>query len=78
MTAFSLSRRALLGSLVLPALAKAAAPGDAIRKLVIFSAAQASDPQEYQAAQLIAQAWRGLGLEIEVRGMPRPQLADLV
>ncbi len=78
MTAFSLSRRALLGSLVLPALAEAAAPGDAIRKLVIFSAAQASDPQEYQAAQLIAQAWRGLGLEIEVRGMPRPQLADLV
>jgi peptide/nickel transport system substrate-binding protein len=82
MHAFTLSRRALLASaastaLVAPALA-AGDPGDPIRKLVIFSAAQASDPEEYQAAQLLAQAWRQLGLDIEVRGMPRPQLADLV
>ena len=86
-----LSRRSLLGrglvgtallgtvsaaALVGPALAQAA--GDPIRKLVIVSAAQASDPQEFQAAQLLAAAWRGLGLEIEVRGLPRPQLSDLV
>src|SRR5262249_7117129 len=77
-----LSRRSLLASVaastfIRPAFA-AGAPGDAIRKLVIVSAAQASDPQEFQAAQLLAQAWRQLGLDIEVRGMPRPQLADLV
>ncbi len=58
--------------------AVAADPGDQIRKLVIVSAAQASDPQEFQAAQLLAQAWRQLGLDIEVKGMPRPQLSDLV
>ena len=77
-----LSRRSLLASAAASALAApvfaAGAPGDAIRKLVIVSAAQASDPQEFQAAQLLAQAWRQLGLDIEVRGMPRPQLADLV
>lgn len=78
------TRRALLlattaagvsAALPWPALA---APGDRIRKLVIVSAAQASDPQEFQAAQLVAAAWRQLGLEIEVRGLPRPQLSALV
>jgi peptide/nickel transport system substrate-binding protein len=77
----TLSRRTLLASVCLTVLrvpAVAADPGDQIRKLVIVSAAQASDPQEFQAAQLLAQAWRQLGLDIEVKGMPRPQLADLV
>ena len=48
--------------------------GDRIRKIVLATAAQAADPQEFQAAQLIAQEWRKLGLEVEVRGMPRPQV----
>jgi len=77
----TLSRRTLLASVCLTVLrvpAVAADPGDQIRKLVIVSAAQASDPQEFQAAQLLAQAWRQLGLDIEVKGMPRPQLSDLV
>jgi len=77
----TLSRRTLLASVCLAVLrvpAVAANPGDQIRKLVIVSAAQASDPQEFQAAQLLAQAWRQLGLDIEVKGMPRPQLSDLV
>jgi peptide/nickel transport system substrate-binding protein len=52
--------------------------GDPIRKIVLVTAAQASDPQEFQAAQLAAQAWRQLGLDVEVRGLPRPQLSDLV
>jgi peptide/nickel transport system substrate-binding protein len=82
MRSFALSRRSLLASVaatavVAPAFAAGGA-GDPIRKLAIYAAAQASDPQEYQAAQLLAQAWRQLGLDIEVRGMPRPQLADLV
>jgi peptide/nickel transport system substrate-binding protein len=77
----TLSRRTLLASVCLAVLrvpAVAAEPGDQIRKLVIVSAAQASDPQEFQAAQLLAQAWRQLGLDIEVKAMPRPQLSDLV
>ena len=56
----------------------AQAAGDKIRKIVVISAAQASDPQEFQAAQLIAQEWRKLGLDIEVKGLPRPQISDLV
>jgi peptide/nickel transport system substrate-binding protein len=59
-----------------PALAQEA--GDRIRKIVLSTAAQAADPQEFQAAQLIAQEWRKLGLDVEVRGMPRPQLSELV
>lgn len=54
------------------------ASGDKIRKIAIVAAAQAADPQEFQAAQLIAQAWRQLGLDVEVKGMPRQQLSDLV
>ena len=75
----ALTRRTLLAASALAPLARPAfAAGDRIRKLVVVAAAQASDPQEFQAAQLLAAAWRQLGLEIEVRGMPRPQLADLV
>jgi peptide/nickel transport system substrate-binding protein len=76
-----ITRRSLLASVAAAALIRpafAAGAGDPIRKLVIVSAAQASDPQEFQAAQLLAQAWRQLGLDIEVRGLPRPQLSDLV
>ena len=61
---------------VLPASADAA--GDAVRKLTLVSRAQAANPQQYQAAELIAQIWRKLGLEVEVRGLPRPQQSDLV
>ena len=65
--------------LVLTALAGSAeAQGDRVRKLVLISGAQAADPQEFQAAQLIAQEWRKLGLEVEVRGLPRPQVSDIV
>ena len=77
----ALSRRALLAASAclplapLPFASPAFAAGDRIRKLVIVAAAQASDPQEFQAAQLLAASWRQLGLEIEVRGLPRPQLS---
>jgi peptide/nickel transport system substrate-binding protein len=82
MRPLSLSRRSLLASaaataIATPALAAGGA-GDPIRKLVIISAPQASDPQEFQAAQLLGQAWRQLGLDIEVRPMPVQQYSDLV
>lgn len=76
-----ITRRLLLTSVAAISLARpsfAAEAGDPIRKLVIVAAAQASDPQEFQAAQLLAQSWRQLGLDIEVRGLPRPQLSALV
>ena len=60
----------------LPASVEAA--GDAVRKLTLVSRAQAANPQQYQAAELIAQIWRKLGLEVAVQGLPRPQQSDLV
>ena len=79
MRPFAISRRALLASVaataITPPAFAAGGPGDAVRKLVIISVAQASDPQEFQAAQLLAQAWRQLGLDIEVRTMPVHEFA---
>lgn len=76
--------RATLSSAVAAAILSASAavswaePGEPIRKLTLISRAQAANPQQFQAAELIAQAWRKLGLDIEVRGMPRPQQSDAV
>ena len=42
------------------------AQGDPIRTITLTTRPQAAQPQEFQAAQLIAQAWRQLGLEVEV------------
>ncbi|MEM9549823.1 MAG: ABC transporter substrate-binding protein [Pseudomonadota bacterium] len=52
--------------------------GDEIRSLTLISRAQAANPQQYQAAELIAQAWRELGLDVSVQGLPRPQQSDAV
>ena len=53
--------------------AQAQASGDTIRKIVLISWPQGTNPQAYQASQLIAQTWRQLGLEVEVRSLPWPQ-----
>ena len=74
-------RSALVGTVALVTAAFAAsahAQGDRVRKLVLISGAQAADQQEFQSAQLIAQEWRKLGLDVEVRGLPRPQVSDIV
>ena len=52
--------------------------GDPIRKIELFSRPQASQPQEFQSAQIIAQEWRKLGLDVEVKVMPWEQMADVV
>jgi len=69
---------AATSTLLAGSLPVAAESGDAIRKLTLISRAQAANPQQFQAAELIAQAWRKLGLDIEVQGMPRPQQSDAV
>lgn len=56
----------------------AAEAGDPIRKLTLISRAQAANPAQFQAAELIAQSWRKLGLDVDVQGMPRPQQSDAV
>jgi peptide/nickel transport system substrate-binding protein len=65
-------------AIVTGSLPAAAESGDPIRKLTLISRAQAANPQQFQAAELIAQAWQQLGLDVEVQGMPRPQQSDAV
>jgi peptide/nickel transport system substrate-binding protein len=64
------------GALPGPALAQAA--GDPVRKIVLISDTQGAVPQAFQAANLIAQVWRQLGLDVEVRPMARQAQTDLV
>jgi len=49
-----------------------------VRPLTLYSRAQAANPQQYQAAELIAQAWGDLGLDVTVSGLPQNQLSDVV
>lgn len=74
--ALTASAAALSVFSAMPASAQEA--GEPIREIVLWARAQAANPQAYQAAQLIAQAWGKLGLEVEVRGVPRPQQSDVV
>lgn len=61
----------------LPALAQGA-PGDAIRPLVLITRPQAAAPAPFQAAELIAQEWRKLGLQVELRPLPGQQYSQVI
>jgi peptide/nickel transport system substrate-binding protein len=52
--------------------------GDPVRKIVLITDTQGAVPQAYQAGQLIAQAWKQLGLDVEARPMARQAQTDLV
>ncbi|ADO44387.1 extracellular solute-binding protein family 5 (plasmid) [Ketogulonicigenium vulgare Y25] len=84
----SITRRALLRgsayaalgaglSTTLPRIALAQ-DTSAIRPITLYSRAQAANPQQYQSAELIAQAWSDLGLQVTVNGLPQNQLSDIV
>ncbi|HEX5078514.1 MAG TPA: ABC transporter substrate-binding protein [Geminicoccaceae bacterium] len=73
-----ITRSAFMAGAALLIASPALAAGDEIRPITIWARTQAANPQAYQAAQLIAQAWKDLGLEVEVKGIPRPQQSDLV
>ncbi|WP_068299866.1 ABC transporter substrate-binding protein [Pararhodobacter sp. CCB-MM2] len=66
---------ASLAGLPKVALAQATTP---VRALTLYSRAQAANPQQYQAAELIAQVWSDLGLDVTVSGLPQNQLSDVV
>jgi peptide/nickel transport system substrate-binding protein len=68
----------LLSMTSLTPLALAQGAGDPIRKIVLITDTQGAVPQAFQAGQLIAQAWRQLGLEVEARPMARQAQTDLV
>ncbi len=69
---------AILGTGLVSRATSAQEAGDAVRKLAIISRPQSNNPQAYQAAEMIAQEWRKLGLDVEVRPMPRQQQSDIV
>lgn len=59
-----------------PALAQEA--GDAIRPITLLAQPEAAAPQEYQAAQIIAEAWRKLGLTVNVRPLTGQEFAQVI
>ena len=63
---------------VLSAAASAQEPGDAIRPITLLTQPQAAAPQEYQAAEIIADAWRKLGLTVNVRPLPGQQFNQVI
>ncbi|HEY0419567.1 MAG TPA: hypothetical protein VGC80_08610, partial [Acetobacteraceae bacterium] len=52
--------------------------GDPIRPLTIITQPQAAAPQEYQAAEMTAEAWKQLGLQVTLRPMPAQQFNQTV
>jgi peptide/nickel transport system substrate-binding protein len=63
---------------VLSAAALAQEAGDAIRPITLLTQPQAAAPQEYQAAEIIADAWRKLGLTVNVRPLPGQQYNQII
>ncbi len=74
-------RLALLAT-ALPALLMTAAhaqnAGDLVRPLTLLTLPQAVSPQEYNAAELVADSWKQLGLTVSVRPLPSQQFNQVV
>src|SRR5689334_1883573 len=62
----------------LPCALSAQEAGDAIRPLTLLTQPQAAAPQEFQAAQIIADAWRKLGVTVNVRPLPGQQFNQVI
>jgi peptide/nickel transport system substrate-binding protein len=77
-----LTRRTVLASSTALGLtgiqAEAAEAGGAIRPLVLICKPQATDPAQYQAAQLCLQEWRKLGLKVSIQVVPATQQSTMV
>jgi peptide/nickel transport system substrate-binding protein len=76
-----MKRRALIGAAAATAVApKAFAQGatEKVRKINLYTWPQAALPQAYQASQLIAQEWRKLGLDIDVKPLQRQAQTALI
>src|SRR5271165_7677872 len=62
----------------LPGSPRAEPAGDPVRPLVILAQPQAAAPQEYQAAKMVADAWKSLGLRVQVRPLPGQQFNQVI
>jgi peptide/nickel transport system substrate-binding protein len=58
--------------------AQAQPAGDPVRTLTLLALPQAASPQEYTAAELVAQSWKDLGLDVVVRPLPGQQFNQIV
>ena len=65
-------------SLTFALLPGSADAGDAIRQLTILSRPQAVQPQEFQSIQLMAQEWKKLGVDVDIKVQPWEQMSDFV
>ena len=65
-------------SLTFALLPGSADAGDAIRQLTILSRPQAVQPQEFQSIQLMAQEWKKLGVDVDIKVRPWEQMSDFV
>ncbi len=52
--------------------------GDLVRPLTLLTLPQAVSPQEYNAAELVADSWKDLGLTVTVRALPSQQFNQVV
>jgi peptide/nickel transport system substrate-binding protein len=78
-----MNRRALAAAAGLAVLAVATTAlaqnvSEKVRKINLYTWPQANLPQAYQASQLIAQQWRQLGLEIDVKPLQRQAQTALI
>jgi peptide/nickel transport system substrate-binding protein len=76
-----MKRRTLVAAAGLAAVAPKAFAQNAaekVRKINLYTWPQAALPQAYQASQLIAQQWRQLGLDIEVKPLQRQAQTALI
>ncbi|MBI3516219.1 MAG: twin-arginine translocation pathway signal protein, partial [Proteobacteria bacterium] len=79
-------RKSLIAAAAAALLSVAAWPTDGaaqpanerVRKINLYSWPQAALPQSFQAAQLIAQQWRQLGLDVEVKPLQRQAQTQLI
>jgi peptide/nickel transport system substrate-binding protein len=58
--------------------ARAQGPTEKVRKINLYTWPQAALPQAYQASQLIAQEWRKLGLDVDVKPLQRQAQTQLI
>jgi peptide/nickel transport system substrate-binding protein len=77
-----MKRRTLIGTAaaaaVTPSAAFAQNANEKVRKLSLYTWPQAVLPQAYQASQLIAQQWRQLGLDVDVKPLQRQAQTALI
>ncbi len=78
MTPLTMTTRIALMSAALATFGATVASADPIRRIDLISRPQAAQPAEFQFTQLVAQEWRRLGLDVNVRVMPWEQMLDIV